>query len=653
MSEYKTVIKKKIAEWRTNIQLFAYDNFNFVADDWQLEAFHRIEKKEIKRLSIKSGQGVGKTAFSAIVFLWFLTCYQNSRVVATAPTRQQLNDVLWAELEKWRQQSPFLKRLLKWTKTYIYVVGREKRWFGVARASSKPENMQGFHEDNMLFIIDEASGVPDEVLEAVRGTLSGVNNKLLLVGNPTKTSGMFYDSHTTERANWSTMTVDSSLSKRTDKENIQSLINKYGAESNVVRVRVHGLFPLAEDDVFIPITMLEKSIATDIEVNEIPTIIDIGCDVARFGDDKTVIGYRTDGVVRFYKKRHGQDTMATANDVLMLGNILRLKYPKEFGDPRIMDMRNGEYVNSVADLENENYAANEIYEYKFNSKPYGDVRWIGCMYPIVGSSFAEALNLNYFENGRHTPLAICIENGRLSDKAAKKLAEYTQSIKGEKGQHAFLLIETEPIKSDMVWNKENPPKITIKDMANVLQKDELFGEYLDNARRKVQSSFNLPDIYVGYTTDFNRATAYAAMTVTEQQVFQPYRDNLAWDINNKLLNIYNFKYVEAYFETPDFNNPDDIKTVFDAVGPYGGISANFAKEIGYKQLGKDCNDYDFDGADLPYEMSLNNANTISQQLEGQIAKAEQNGDADIVPILKSLLVEFKKIRHSSGEKDGQ
>lgn len=328
-------------------------------------------------------------------------------------------------------------------------------------------------------------------------------------------------------------------------------------------------------------------------------------------------------------------------------------YFKEFGDPRVMDMRNGEYVNSVADLENENYAANEIYEYKFNSKPYGDVRWIGCMYPIVGSSFAEALNLNYFENGRHTPLAICIENGRLSDTAAKKLAEYTQSIKGEKGQHAFLLIETEPIKSDMVWNKENPPKITIKDMANVLQKDELFGEYLDNARRKVQSSFNLPDIYVGYTTDFNRATAYAAMTVTEQQVFQPYRDNLAWDINNKLLNIYNFKYVEAYFETPDFNNPDDIKTVFDAVGPYGGISANFAKEIGYKQLGKDCNDYEFDGADLPYEMSLNNANTISQQLEGQIAKAEHNGDTDIVPILKSLLVEFKKIQHSSGEKDEQ
>lgn len=71
MSEYKTAIKNKITEWRTNIELFASDNFNFIADDWQLEAFRRIEKKEIKRLSIKSGQGVGKTAFSAIVFCGF------------------------------------------------------------------------------------------------------------------------------------------------------------------------------------------------------------------------------------------------------------------------------------------------------------------------------------------------------------------------------------------------------------------------------------------------------------------------------------------------------------------------------------------------------------------------------------------------------
>lgn len=189
--------------------------------------------------------------------------------------------------------------------------------------------MQGFHEDNMLFIVDEASGVDESVLEAIRGTLSGVNNKLLFVGNPTKTSGMFYDSHTSERAKWVTMTVDSEKSPRTNKESIQNLKDKYGEDSNVVRVRVHGLFPLAEDDVFIPISLIEQSINTDIKIKSTPDIIDIGVDVARFGDDKTIISYRVDGQVKIYNKFHGQDTMSTANKVVLLYNLLRMQY-KEF-----------------------------------------------------------------------------------------------------------------------------------------------------------------------------------------------------------------------------------------------------------------------------------------------------------------------------------
>ena len=91
------------------------------------------------------------------------------------------------------EQPPLLPKLLKWTKTYVYMIGYEKRWFAVARTATKPENMQGFHEDNMLFIVDEASGVADPIMEAIVGTLAGDNNKLLLMGNPTKTSGTFYE----------------------------------------------------------------------------------------------------------------------------------------------------------------------------------------------------------------------------------------------------------------------------------------------------------------------------------------------------------------------------------------------------------------------------------------------------------------------------
>ena len=178
--------------------LFAQEVLLFEPDDWQKQAL--MDLAESPKVAIKSGQGVGKTGMEAVALLWFLCCYPYPRIVATAPTKQQLHDVLWSEVSKWMSKSPLISDILKWTKTYIYMVGNEKRWFAVARTATKPENMQGFHEDNMLFIVDEASGVADPIMEAILGTLSGSNNKLLLCGNPTRTSGTFYDSHTRDRA---------------------------------------------------------------------------------------------------------------------------------------------------------------------------------------------------------------------------------------------------------------------------------------------------------------------------------------------------------------------------------------------------------------------------------------------------------------------
>lgn len=71
------------------------------------------------------------------------------------------------------------------------MIGSEERWFATARTATKPENMQGFHEDYMLFVCDEASGIADHIMEAILGTLSGAENKLFLCGNPTRTSGVF------------------------------------------------------------------------------------------------------------------------------------------------------------------------------------------------------------------------------------------------------------------------------------------------------------------------------------------------------------------------------------------------------------------------------------------------------------------------------
>ncbi len=320
----KQFFHERIPIYRKNPVTFAREVLRFEPDEWQKVAL--MDLAENPKVVIKSGQGVGKTGLEAVALLWFLTCFPYPRVVATAPTKQQLHDVLWSEVAKWQERSPLLKHILKWTKTYIYMVGHEKRWFATARTATKPENMQGFHEDHMLFIVDEASGVADPIMEAILGTLSGKNNKLLMCGNPTRTSGTFFDAFHADRAIYQCHTVSSADSPRTNKQNIKSLIRKYGKDSNVVLVRVFGEFPKQEDDIFIPISLVENSIMTEFSPRKTPDFIHIACDVARFGDDKTVIGYKIDEKAKFYKKRQGQDTMKTADDIILLGEMLVHKY---------------------------------------------------------------------------------------------------------------------------------------------------------------------------------------------------------------------------------------------------------------------------------------------------------------------------------------
>ena len=170
----------------------------------------------------------------------------------------------------------------------------------------------------MLFIVDEASGVANPIMEAILGTLSGENNKLLMCGNPTRTSGTFYDAFHADRTLYKNHTVSSADSPRTNKQNIESLIRKYGRDSNVVLVRVFGKFPKQEDDVFIMLSLIEQCGSKVYELPEdkgMPYIM-FGVDVARYGDDETVIYRNIKGKLNLAIHRHGQNLMATVGDIV-------------------------------------------------------------------------------------------------------------------------------------------------------------------------------------------------------------------------------------------------------------------------------------------------------------------------------------------------
>jgi len=318
-------------------------------------------------------------------------------------------------------------------------------------------------------------------------------------------------------------------------------------------------------------------------------------------------------------------------------------YFKEIGDPRIMDNTSGEYASELP-LEKQ---ANEILEFAIGTDPYGEVRWIGQVLGIDGSRKAENLNNRYFKEGRHTPLMILIKGGMLTDDSFDKLQEYINGVKGEEGQHAFIVLEAANSDSRTDLEGDNKPDLEIVKMADILQRDELFQDYLDNNRRKVQSSFRLPDLYVGYTTDFNRATAQTAREVTEEQVFQPERESLAWAINNKLLEGYGFQHVEAYFKSPNITNPDDIMKILSVTERAGGLTPNKAREIAFKLYGEDAEPYDEPWGDVPLAIARATRSSSGDegdgasgvfdvQLSHQIRKAVENNDTEIAAVLKEI-----------------
>jgi len=347
-------------------------------------------------------------------------------------------------------------------------------------------------------------------------------------------------------------------------------------------------------------------------------------------------------------------------------------YLKEFGDPRVMDKRTGKYIDDGnIDI---NFQANEIIALPIGDNPYGEVRWIGQVTGMDGAAKAEALNANYFENGRHTPMMIMIEGGTLSDASFKKMQEYMEGIKGVAGQHAFMVLESESVNDTKTgFEQDNAPKITVKDLSPMLQKDELFQGYIDNARKKVQSSFLLPDLYVGYTTDFNRATAQTAMEVTEKQVFIPYRQEMAWIINRKLLAEYQFKYCEITFRAPDITNPDDQSKILNIVERAGGLTPNEAHRLAGTMVGDTAEDFTGEWADVPLAVQkVINANNAAQtpetpattpeateskvtpevmeQVDERVEDAEQTGNAELIAVMRQVrkaLVEIAEDKSST------
>jgi len=264
-------------------------------EEWQRDALYAVRDND--RVAIRSGHGIGKTAFLSWLILWWLLTRTPSRIACTANTASQLSDILWAEVQKWHRRLPEgFQKLLDVKSDKIELIGGDS--FAVARTARRetPEALQGFHSDNMLFLIDEASGVDDLIFEVGEGAMSTPGAKTVMTGNPTRTSGYFYEAFNKMVDRWYTKKVASADSTQVSDTFIEDMKAKYGEDSNIFRVRVLGEFPEADDDVVIPRYLIEQAIDRDQEAAETTPVV-WGLDVARFGTDKTALCKRKGNVV--------------------------------------------------------------------------------------------------------------------------------------------------------------------------------------------------------------------------------------------------------------------------------------------------------------------------------------------------------------------
>ena len=279
-----------------------------------------------RSLAIKSGHGVGKTRLEAWLHFWHMICNKKLgtplKCLLTGPTKNTVEDVLWEECKLVRGHLlPFLGDAFIMTEEECRYMHGENPWFSTPRTASKdnPDAMQGFH-GTPLIICEEPSGIDDEIFEVLSGVMSDEDARAVMFGNPTKPFGFFYRAFVQRSSVWKCFTFNCRESLTTETysypyfdpagkkqmievrgrvtpESIAEKEETYGADSNVIRVRVEGEFPLESKDQLIPKAHVLRCFDRELPERQHGAVAIMGVDVADEGDDFSALCVRVGNTV--------------------------------------------------------------------------------------------------------------------------------------------------------------------------------------------------------------------------------------------------------------------------------------------------------------------------------------------------------------------
>lgn len=316
---------------------FVYDS-EYGPDLWACQLLEEIGRKVLEhdfngadpvdaiREAISSGHGIGKSAITAWLVDWIMSTRPHCKGVVTANTAEQLASKTWAEIAKWTKRCITGHWFQVTTgKGAMRMVHKDypESWRCDAQTcrEENSESFAGLHaaSSTPFYIFDEASAIPEKIWEVAEGGMTDGEPMWFVFGNPTRNTGRFFDCFNRMRHRWNARHIDSRTVQITNKKLISEWVADYGEDSDFVRIRVRGVFPRASYMQFIARDIVDEAMNRDMPyiAHTGRSVAAVGVDVARFGDDQSVIRTRIGRDARSVpvKKFRQLDTMQLATKV--------------------------------------------------------------------------------------------------------------------------------------------------------------------------------------------------------------------------------------------------------------------------------------------------------------------------------------------------
>lgn len=243
--------ERDLSPYRTDPVAFCVDILKVRLWERQSEIAQSVGSE--RRTTVRSCHGSGKTYVAACLTHWWAHCFSPSLVITTAPTDRQVREVLWHEIHA-RALGAGLPGTLNQTSLSI---SPKQRAHGFTTA--QPERFQGHHEENILVIVDEASGVDERIYEAIEGILTGPNARLLLIGNPNSPIGTFFESFRSPLYHPFRIQASDVPEWLLPASWAAERLAEWGEQSPMYQVRCLGNFPPQSPDSLISLTWVEAA----------------------------------------------------------------------------------------------------------------------------------------------------------------------------------------------------------------------------------------------------------------------------------------------------------------------------------------------------------------------------------------------------------